>query len=179
MCASLASGGGGRSYSWNGDNQPTRITGADDVTETYTYDADGARATRTRAGVTTVYLGGLEERDLGGATRTFYTFNGEVIAQRTTQGSSDTLIYLHGDHLGSVATTNADGTVRSQQDYYPWQRPHGHAAGLHGAAQGWHEPAVLPRAVLRPGAGTLRVGRQHRAGDGGGQWRRLVVRAHG
>ncbi len=37
--------GGGRSYSWNADNQPTAITGSDNVQERYTYDAEGERAT--------------------------------------------------------------------------------------------------------------------------------------
>ena len=35
--------GGGRSYAWNADNQPTRITGADGVPEDYAYDADGTK----------------------------------------------------------------------------------------------------------------------------------------
>jgi hypothetical protein len=35
------------------------------------------------------------------ATRTLYAFNGAVIAERNSAGGS--LVYLHGDHLGSVA----------------------------------------------------------------------------
>jgi YD repeat-containing protein len=53
--------GGGRSYVWNAENQPTSITSGG-VTETYQYDADGNRATRTRAGVTTTYAWGAWEQ---------------------------------------------------------------------------------------------------------------------
>ena len=79
--------GGGRSYVWNADNQPTSITSGG-VTETYAYDADGERVKRTRGNTTTVYLGGLVEEDLpGGATRTHYLFQGQVIAQTCVQAS--------------------------------------------------------------------------------------------
>jgi RHS repeat-associated protein len=53
------------------------------------------------------------------ATRTLYAFNGAVIAERNSAGSS--LVYLHGDHLGSVtAATNASGGVASRQEFDPW-----------------------------------------------------------
>ena len=55
--------GGGRSYAWNADNQPTSITGSDNVQETYAYDADGPRVSRKRGNVTTISLGGLVEQE--------------------------------------------------------------------------------------------------------------------
>ncbi len=80
---------------------------ADNEQETYVYDADGTRVSRTRGAVTTLYLGGLVEEE-GTTTRTHYVFHGQVIAQR--EGS--TVIYLHGDHLGSVSVvTSATGAV--------------------------------------------------------------------
>ena len=61
-------------------------SGPDGVTESYGYDADGARVSRARAGVTTVYLAGAWEQDVqGGAsatTRAFVTLQGRAIAQR-------------------------------------------------------------------------------------------------
>ena len=49
--------------------------------ESYAYDADGERVTRTRGGVTTVYLGGLVEEDITpSATRAHYVFAGQVVA---------------------------------------------------------------------------------------------------
>jgi YD repeat-containing protein len=65
--------GGGRTLTWNNDQQPLTITGPDAVQETYRYDADGQRARRTRSGVTTYYLGGLLEEESTGTTRTLYT----------------------------------------------------------------------------------------------------------
>jgi RHS repeat-associated protein len=108
--------GGGRSYAWNADNQPSSITGSDNVQEDYAYDADGTRVSRTRGNVTTIYLGGLVEQE-GTTTRTHYVFGGQVIAQR--EGS--TVIYLHGDHLGSISVaTSATGAVVSKQEFTPW-----------------------------------------------------------
>ena len=109
-----------RRYTWNADNQPTSIT-SDGVTETYVYDAEGERVKRTRGNTTTVYLGGLVEEDVGGATRTHYVFHGQVIAQRSKAGTQETLLYLHSDHVGSIsATTKADGTPGPKQEFTPW-----------------------------------------------------------
>src|SRR5688572_2009896 len=53
-----------------------------------------------------------------------YTFHGQVVAQRTKAGSpvnSNTVRYLHGDHLGSItATTTATGAIEHRQEYSPW-----------------------------------------------------------
>ena len=119
--------GGGRTYVWDADNRPTSITGPDGVTETYGYDADGGRVVRTRAGVTTVSLGGAWEQDVqagaGTTTRAFVALQDRAIAQRERVASpvSDTTIYLHGDHLGSVsAATSGTGAALSRQAYTPW-----------------------------------------------------------
>jgi RHS repeat-associated protein len=68
-----------------------------------------------------VYLGGLWEEDVVGgvsqATRSLYSFNGTVVAQRDANG----VVYLHGDHLGSISVaTNASGAKLSSQEYDPW-----------------------------------------------------------
>jgi len=110
--------GGGRSYSWNYDNKPSSITGSDGVTETYSYDADGARVKRTRAGVTTYYVGGSWEEDSTGLRKSYYLFGTQVIAQRD---SANVVTYLHGDYLGSTSlTTNSSGASLSQQEFDPW-----------------------------------------------------------
>ncbi|WP_026371041.1 RHS repeat-associated core domain-containing protein [Kallotenue papyrolyticum] len=111
--------GGGRTYTWQADNLPASISSGG-VTETYTYDADGERLTRTANGVTTVYVAGLYEEDLQtGVKRSLYQFNGQIIAQRSTDATG--LIYLHADHLGSVSlATNSSGAVVSRQDFDPW-----------------------------------------------------------
>jgi RHS repeat-associated protein len=118
-----------RTLVWNTENQPISITSSG-TTETYTYDADNSRIKKVRGtATTTYYIGGLAEEDVptgrgSNVTRSMYTFNGQVIAQRTvTSGGfgSDTLIYLHSDHLGSVgASTTSAGASLSSQEYDPW-----------------------------------------------------------
>jgi YD repeat-containing protein len=115
--------GGGRTHTWDTQGQAATIAKSG-TTEGYTYDADGQRVTRVRGTVTTVYVNGLyEEERTSGKTRLHYPFNGKIIAQRerTSAGSAGTLLYLHGDHLGSVGlATSTTGGVTSRQEFKPW-----------------------------------------------------------
>jgi RHS repeat-associated protein len=110
----LTSGGTRTSLIWDTENRLTSVTNAG-VTETYGYDADGERITRTTAGVTTVYLGGLWEETSAGAVKQYYSFNGTVVAVRD---SSLGVSYIHGDHLGSVSATT--GVQAGGQTFGPW-----------------------------------------------------------
>ena len=113
-----------------GGLQPHGVTPG---TETYTYDAEGARVSRqTIAGMTTLttlYFGGLWEVEKEtGATRAFYTLGGSTVAQRTRPGGmgTGTLVYLHGDHLGSVSIlTDSTGAKVSGQEYGAWGQVRG------------------------------------------------------
>jgi YD repeat-containing protein len=97
-CNGNLTAGAGRIYTWDIENRPTSIQHTSG-TESYTYDAEGERVTKFNGTVTTFYLGGLWEKDSSGATKAYYSFNGQVIALREASGVS----YLHGDHLGSVS----------------------------------------------------------------------------
>jgi hypothetical protein len=74
------------------------------------------------------YAGGLHEEEpaLGKGTSTiqrYYTFAGQTVAQREKNllTGSDTLAYLHSDHLGSVSvSTNSSGALLGQQEFDPW-----------------------------------------------------------
>jgi RHS repeat-associated protein/uncharacterized repeat protein (TIGR01451 family) len=139
--------GAGRTYVWNQDNQPTSIN-SNFITELYTYDADGERIQRIR-NIVTHYIGGVYEQDgtdpQNNTKRYYYSLGGQVIAQREvvtaipfvepcdpekegcttpvppTPVTTNTIIYLHGDHLGSVSmSTSAAGTVVSRQEFDPW-----------------------------------------------------------
>jgi hypothetical protein len=75
---------------------------------------------KVAGGVTTAYFEGLWEQTTAGAWKTYYTFNGQVVALRDS--ATNAVTYLHGDHLGSVSvTTNASGTA-NVQEYDPWGR---------------------------------------------------------
>lgn len=111
--------GNGRTYTWNAANQPSSITAADGLTETYRYNADGERVMRTRGGQNTVYAWGVWEVTQGVQTRKLYQFGGQVVAIREVE--SGKVSYLHGDHLGSVSvTTDQNGNLQSRQEYDPW-----------------------------------------------------------
>ena len=115
------SSGGGRRYSWNSENLPTTVTGRDGVTETYGYNADSERVTRTRSGVATIYAEGLWEETVGGRAKSFYSFHGHIVAVR--EGS--TVTSLHGDHLGSISvatTSTAGGPQAPSQEFDTWGR---------------------------------------------------------
>jgi RHS repeat-associated protein len=115
--------GGGRTYTWNDERLPASVASGG-VTETYTYDADGERVTRTRNGVTTLYLEGLWDEDLGASRKAIhFPFNGQIVAQRDQFA---TLHYLHADHLGSVSlstTWNGNPPSATSQTFTPWGAP--------------------------------------------------------
>jgi YD repeat-containing protein len=112
--------GGGRTLEWWSDNQPLSVTSGG-VSESYTYDADGQRVTKVRAGVTTVYLeGGLWEETAGGTAKLTYLVGGQAVAVRSTAGFN-LVTYLHTDHLGSVSVaTDTSGALVSRAYYDPW-----------------------------------------------------------
>jgi RHS repeat-associated protein len=99
---------------------PNAITSGG-VTESYQYDADGERIKKSRSSVDTYYLGGLYEIEQpSGNTRYYYTFNGQVVAQRELDGK-DTLLYMSGDHLGSASLLTEDsGGMVGVQEFDPW-----------------------------------------------------------
>ncbi len=83
-------------------------------------NSNGERLTRTANGKSTVDVAGWYAEDLPtGVTRSLYVFNGQVIAQRSSDASG--LISLHGDHLGSVSlVTNQNQAVVRRQEFDPW-----------------------------------------------------------
>ena len=115
--------GAGRTFTWNGENQPVQIAKTGTPTETYVYDGDNVRIKRTVASspaVTSIYVGKVEYR----GTQVISTYGG--VASRTTTGTPTssnrgTIVYMHTDHLGSVSmTTSATGTVAQTQEFDPW-----------------------------------------------------------
>jgi len=116
---------GTRTYSWSAENLPTSIVSGG-VTETYSYDAEGERVKKVRGAVTTYYIGGLYEEQVSSLSTTYryyYTFSGQTVAQReyVVNTGSNTVKYLHGDHLGSVSlVTSSTGASAGVQEFDPW-----------------------------------------------------------
>jgi RHS repeat-associated protein len=91
------------------------------VSASFVYDADGNRVKGTVGGVTTVYIAGMYEYQ-GGATTHYYAPSGHPNAlRRTGYGSDNGVFYLLQDHLkSSSAVINQNGTLNSQNYYYPY-----------------------------------------------------------
>jgi RHS repeat-associated protein len=110
--------GGGRTLSWDVENRLSSVASSNG-SETYAYDADGERVSVTRGGVTTLYLEGVWEEVVGGASKTHYLLGSQLIAVR--DNGAGTVTYLHADHLGSVSLATGSGpVVQSRQYFTPW-----------------------------------------------------------
>ena len=96
-------------YIWDAENRPSSITSGS--VETYSYNGDSERVSKTVGGTITSYLEGLWEATSTGVVKTYYTFGGQMVAVRDSAGVS----YLHGDHLGSISVaTTSTGAVASR-----------------------------------------------------------------
>lgn len=110
--------GAGRTLTWLSFNKPANISGPGG-TSTFSYDADRARykqvVTSGTQTTTTLYVGKLYEKRTSGFDTEHVNFiraAGQVVATVTTEGFSDTVEYLHRDHLGSVVkVTDGSGAV--------------------------------------------------------------------
>jgi RHS repeat-associated protein len=118
--------GGGRTYTWDAENRPSSVsfTGG---SESYSYDALGERVKLVAGSTTTVYLGGLWEETSAGATKAYYSFQGQTVAVRDSVSG---VAYLHNDHLGSVSVASGAGaSLLSSQRFDPWGKPIGGGVG--------------------------------------------------
>ncbi|MBK9943314.1 MAG: RHS repeat-associated core domain-containing protein [Kouleothrix sp.] len=109
---------GGRSFTWDPENRPSQIVSGT-VTETYAYDADGERISRTSAGTTTIYLQGSWEETTTGAVKRYYLLDQEVVAVRDS-AAGNAVSYLHGDHLGSLSVASDAAANGTPQTFTPW-----------------------------------------------------------
>ena len=84
------------------------------ITDFYTYDADGQLVDKN----STVYIGGVYEKDTSTGTITkYYSIAGDRVAMR--KGS--TMYFLTTDQLGGTGlVTDAYGTLVSRLRYYPY-----------------------------------------------------------
>ena len=148
--------GAGRTLTWTSFNKPATVVDAATRTA-FVHGPDRARIVQTRVqGATTTtikYVAGLFERvsKTGEATKSVhYIFAGGArIAIRTTDDApspTDSLRYLHQDHLGSVDTiTDAAGRAVERLSYGAFGKRR-IAAG----ENAWTDPALAIAAVNTP-----------------------------
>jgi len=107
------------SFTWNAENRLGTVT-KNNVTENYTYDADGNRVKEVSSSKTTrTFFPFYVEEKVGSTTTAikYYTFNGMTIA--VNRGGN--LSYLHSDHLSSNSvSTNASGGETARRTYYAY-----------------------------------------------------------
>ncbi|MEV4543869.1 RHS repeat-associated core domain-containing protein [Micromonospora echinaurantiaca] len=111
---------GTQELTWDAEG---RLASSKDNTGTtsYIYDADGNRLIRKDPAGKTLYLPGQELRyrssDGTVSCTRYYTFNGQMVASRTTAG----LVWLASDHQGTAQVSVNEGdqqfTVRRQTPY--------------------------------------------------------------
>jgi RHS repeat-associated protein len=125
---------------------PRRLQGHNGLRLDFAYDAHHQRVLKQSAsGERTVYMAGLYEKRLtsGGSSHVFHVQANGPVAQvtwRENGGSvSESTVYLHDDHLGSIETvTDASGQVLERRKYQPFgQRAEpGNPAQAAGAGMG-------------------------------------------
>lgn len=112
--------GGGRVITWTSSNKPYTVTSGGN-TELYVYNANDARIKKVRNGVSTYYLEGFWEEDSTGVVRKYYSISGKPVAMREITSMGSVIIYLQGDHLGSVSLTiDHSGSTSLSQEFDPW-----------------------------------------------------------
>lgn len=119
----MTSGGGKGEISYTAYGKPTFIDGSTvDVAFSYSPVGDRIQRSDTQNGNTkqTTYLGGNFEyvEENGVVTQIHYIGDSAIL---TLQGATESLAYLHHDHLGSVvAKTDQSGHVIEHLGYNPW-----------------------------------------------------------
>ncbi|KAB1105088.1 RHS repeat protein [Micromonospora aurantiaca] len=138
---------GQQTLSWDAEGHLASVTDSTG-TSSYIYDTGGNRLIATDPTGSTLFLGDQEIRKNGttgqvSATR-YYTFNGEVIAQRTTTG----ITWLASDHQGTsqISITNDTNQTIAQRRQTPYGTPRGAAVtwpNQQGFLGGYQDPTGL------------------------------------
>jgi len=115
--------GASRSQTWTTYNMVKTITQGG-TTLTFSYDAERNRFKQVNGSKTTLYVGGLFEKETTSTSTTYvhYIAGGSVVYKSidATTDSEQTR-YVHRDHLGSVtAITNESGYVAEDLSYDAW-----------------------------------------------------------
>jgi RHS repeat-associated protein len=117
---------GTRTYFWNALNRLVEVKEGTSTIATFEYDGEGRRTEKVGGGLTHQYIYDaediVEERTSGSSSDTIRYHHGVGIDEplARTNGSSVPTYYL-ADHLGSIVQeTSASGAVTLEREYDPW-----------------------------------------------------------
>jgi len=111
-------------YTWNAENQLTKVEKNAVEQARFAYDPRGRRVEKVAGGVTTSYTYDGEDivREVRGGLTLKYVHSRWVDEQLAAEDSA-TVTYFHADGLGSIVrTTDAAGTAASARQYDAWGR---------------------------------------------------------
>ena len=117
---------GTKTYFWNAVNQLVEVKEGTTTIATFEYDGVGRRTEKVAAGLTHQYIYDaedvVEERLSGSSSDTIRYYHGAGIDEPLARkNSSDVVTYYLADHLGSVVQeTNASGSVTLNREYDAW-----------------------------------------------------------
>jgi RHS repeat-associated protein len=109
-------------YSWNAENQLTKVEKNSAEQARFAYDPLGRRVEKVAAGVTTSYTYDRDDivREVKGSTTLKYV-HGPSSDEPLTADDGTAIAYLHADGLGSVVKiTNGAGAVALTRQYDAW-----------------------------------------------------------
>jgi RHS repeat-associated protein len=112
-----------RSFEWTSFNKPKLIfykpyNSTTTHTTTFGYDTDRNRIVKTKGNEKTTYVGGNYERlDSASGTEQRFHIGGVVVVTRKAN-QTDSVIYLHKDHLGSAVLLTNDSGIAVQRFHF-------------------------------------------------------------
>lgn len=117
---------GTKTYYWNALNQLVEVKEGSTTIATFEYDGDGRRTEKAAGGITHTYVYDdediIEERITGSSSDTIRYYHGAGIDEPLARkNSSEVVTYYLADHLGSIVQeSSAAGAITLEREYGPW-----------------------------------------------------------
>lgn len=111
-------------YTWNAENQLTKVEKNGSEVARYGYDPGGRRVEKVAGGAVTSYTYEGQDivREARGATTLKYV-HGQVVDEPLAMDDGTALSYFHADGLGSIVkVTNTAGSAAQSRQYDAWGR---------------------------------------------------------
>jgi YD repeat-containing protein len=110
-------------YSWNAENQLTKVEKNGAEVARFAYDAVGRRVEKVTSGLTTSFTYDAEDilREVRGASTVKHVHGPGIDAPLAAEDGSGALTYLHADALGSIVRrTSPAGVIVDEYGYDVW-----------------------------------------------------------